>query len=101
MTDKIHLKGLNGIRAIAALSVVLHHIFMDLHLFGLNPFIIWGKIKNNRAAGFRVGDFAVTIFFTFSGFLITYLLLKEQQIREINIKISISDESCGYGHYTF
>jgi peptidoglycan/LPS O-acetylase OafA/YrhL len=86
MAQSIHLKGLNGIRAIAAISVVLFHTSLSLDLFGLDPYIIWGKLENNKPQGFRMGSYAVTVFFTLSGFLITYLLLKEQQIREINLK---------------
>ncbi len=86
MTQKIHLKGLNGLRAIAAITVVLFHISLSLQLFGLDPYIIWGKLEENKPFGFRVGSYAVTIFFTLSGFLITYLLLKEQQVREISLK---------------
>ncbi len=86
MTNKIHLKGLNGIRAIAAISVILFHTSLNLKLFGLDPYIIWGKLEDNKPQGFRAGSYAVTIFFTLSGFLITYLLLKEQQINEISLK---------------
>lgn len=86
MAQSIHLKGLNGIRAIAAISVVLFHASLSLDLFGLDPYIIWGKLENNKPQGFRMGSYAVTVFFTLSGFLITYLLLKEQQIRGINLK---------------
>ena len=68
MTDKIYLPGLNGIRAIAALSVVFSHINNRLDYFRLPK----SKLLD-------LANFGVTIFFTLSGFLITYLLLKEKE----------------------
>lgn len=75
--EKIYLPGLNGIRAFAASSVILCHIFLRLKDCGLerstlfNYFAIYG----------------VTIFFTLSGFLITYLLLKEvDKYKTVNIQ---------------
>ena len=64
-----HLKGLNGIRAIAALSVVLSHTLLGLEYFGLK----------NIDGGWNFANYGVTMFFTLSGFLITYLLLKEKK----------------------
>ena len=63
----IHLSGLNGLRAIAALSVVVAHVTLD-HIadFGF---------PNNF--DFAMADYGVTLFFVISGFLITFLLLKE------------------------
>ncbi len=72
MTDKPYFPGLNGLRFIAAISVVLGHIEQIKGWFGL------------PRAGFSLdwailnGDDAVTLFFALSGFLITYLLLGEQ-----------------------
>lgn len=71
----IHLRGLNGIRAIAAIAVVLSHINIGLGNFNLPAF------KSLDLAGH-----GVTIFFALSGFLITYLLLHESQKQEINIR---------------
>jgi peptidoglycan/LPS O-acetylase OafA/YrhL len=65
---KVHLKGLNGLRAIAALAVVVLHTSIGLSPFGLP----WNRMGN------EFGMFAVTIFFSLSGFLITYLLLLEK-----------------------
>ncbi len=71
----IHFKGLNGMRAIAAITVIIAHINIHLNLFGLE------LLATSDLAGF-----GVSIFFTLSGFLITYLLLKEQeQFNRINI----------------
>ncbi|RDC64108.1 acyltransferase family protein [Adhaeribacter pallidiroseus] len=71
----IHLTGLNGIRAIAAIAVVLSHINLELRIFNLPP------VKYLDLAGH-----GVTMFFALSGFLITYLLMHEKQIDEIDIK---------------
>ena len=59
---------MNGLRAIAALSVMWSHTFQD-------TFGDWG------AEGFQLPVVAdgVTMFFVISGFLITYLLLNEQE----------------------
>ena len=76
MTNKLYLPGLNGLRAIAASAVIFSHIGLHLDMFGL--------IKKG---GFDLGSFGVTIFFTLSGFLITFLLLNEkQQKKDIDIK---------------
>ncbi len=66
MKNTIYLPGLNGIRAIAALSVVFSHINNRLEYY-----------KLPKAQPLDLASFGVTIFFTLSGFLITYLLLKE------------------------
>mgnify|MGYP000938049899 FL=1 len=79
MKKAIHFRGLNGIRAIAALGVLFAHIMGALSHFGLNQL---GKSLN-------LASFGVTMFFTLSGFLITYLLLKEKEKTDnelINIK---------------
>lgn len=68
MNKSIHLAGLNGLRAIAALSVMWGHTFQ-------RDFGDWG------IDGFKLPVVAdgVTLFFVISGFLITYLLLHEQE----------------------
>ncbi|NGM63421.1 acyltransferase [Sphingobacterium sp. SGG-5] len=62
----VFLPGLNGIRAIAALAVVISHVNGRLENFGLNKLPYWD-----------LANYGVTMFFTLSGFLITYLLFKE------------------------
>jgi len=73
MEARVHLNGLNGLRAIAAVIVVLSHTSLwdsdPSHLFPAS-----------------LGEYAVTIFFTLSGFLITYLLLSEKKKGGINVK---------------
>lgn len=74
--NPIYLPGLNGIRAIAAMSVVVSHINNRLNLYSLEK----GTLMS-------VADYAVTVFFTLSGFLITYLLLQEKsKTGDIDIK---------------
>ncbi|WP_310380002.1 acyltransferase [Flavobacterium sp.] len=76
MNDKIYLPGLNGIRAIAALSVVFSHINNRLDYY-----------KLPKSELLDLANFGVTVFFTLSGFLITYLLLKEiEKTGSIDIK---------------
>lgn len=68
MSKSIHLPGLNGLRAIAALSVMWGHTLQT-------TFGDWGT------KGFQLPVVAdgVTMFFVISGFLITYLLLNEHE----------------------
>ena len=61
--------GLNALRFIAALLVVLHHSETIKRKNGIESFEWLGLFRN--------GGNAVTFFFVLSGFLITYLLLKE------------------------
>lgn len=72
----LHLKGLSGLRAIAAMAVVVSHTLLSGTSLGL------GSHQGSDLAGF-----GVTIFFSLSGFLITYLLLIEKErFKTINIK---------------
>ncbi len=81
----IYLPGLNGLRAIAAMAVVVSHITLSLGSFGLNA-KIFGTDSEGNATGLLLAGYGVTIFFTLSGFLITYLLLKEKEVAAINVK---------------
>ena len=72
----IFLPGLNGIRAMAAISVIVSHIGLNLKLYRLPNF-----------GGYSLASFGVTMFFALSGFLITYLLIKEKEkTNDINVK---------------
>jgi peptidoglycan/LPS O-acetylase OafA/YrhL len=81
----IHLPGLNGLRAIAALAVVFSHTTLALADFGLNPYIL-GTTADGKPKSLNLAAFGVSIFFALSGFLITYLLLKEKETAPVNIK---------------
>jgi peptidoglycan/LPS O-acetylase OafA/YrhL len=81
----VYLPGLNGLRAIAALAVVISHITLGLGDFGLNN-KIFGTDLNGNASGLKLAGYGVTIFFTLSGFLITFLLLNEKEEAKLNIK---------------
>lgn len=81
----IFFPGLNGLRAIAALAVVLSHITVYLNWFGLNRYLL-GQQPSGYPKGIDLSVFGVTIFFALSGFLITYLLLAEQAIQPISIR---------------
>jgi len=66
-----HFEGLNGLRFIAAFLVVMHHSETIRKKYGL--------LHLEDFSLFRNGFNAVSFFFVLSGFLITYLLLKEQK----------------------
>jgi peptidoglycan/LPS O-acetylase OafA/YrhL len=85
MKNTIYLKGLNGLRALASLAVVFSHTTMGLHYFGLNQFYL-GKYPDGSVVTTLLSGFGVSIFFTLSGFLITFLLLNEKQTKEISVK---------------
>ena len=72
--SKVFFPGLNGLRFIAAFAVVIHHLEQIKLFFGLpSVFYAFPVIK-------IMGELGVTLFFTLSGFLITYLLLVEKEI---------------------
>ncbi len=86
MKEKIiYFPGLNGLRAIAALAVVVSHVTLGLGNFGLDPYI-FGALPEGKPRGLALAGYGVSIFFVLSGFLITYLLLAEKEVREISIK---------------
>ena len=82
MKPTIHLSGLNGIRAIASLAVVISHTTIALSTFGVDT-----SGFGSFAHGLDLAGFGVTMFFCLSGFLITYLLLHEKEITQtVDIK---------------
>ncbi|MBL0154230.1 MAG: acyltransferase [Chitinophagaceae bacterium] len=81
----VYLPGLNGLRAIAALAVVISHITLGLAGFGLDN-KLFGTDRDGHGSGLPLAGHGVTIFFTLSGFLITFLLLKEKEVHPIKIK---------------
>jgi len=78
--NKIYFPNLNGLRFVAALLVIIHHIEQIKSLFKLPSY--W---QNPVIA--LLGKLGVILFFVLSGFLITYLLLEEKkQTSTISIK---------------
>lgn len=70
---KIYFPNLNGLRFIAALLVIIHHVEQFRNLLGQESY--WDTSYAVR----MIGPLGVCLFFVLSGFLITYLLLEEQQ----------------------
>ena len=80
MSNNSHkqLPNLDSVRALAALIVVVSHIELQKQE---------GGFANVRPLMRNFGSIGVTIFFVLSGFLITYLLLKEHSSKgAVNIK---------------
>ncbi|MBF0511066.1 MAG: acyltransferase [Candidatus Omnitrophica bacterium] len=77
-TERVHFPGLNGLRFISAVIVVIHHLEKSCIV---SPNRYYARVFLENA-----GYTAVTFFFVISGFLITYLLLVEKQRFGINIK---------------
>lgn len=80
----VFFPGLNSIRCLAVLLVIFQHLEAFKQKAGkfslYNRGFVYGFISN-------IGHQGVVIFFTLSGFLITYLLLNEKQYSQtINIK---------------
>ena len=73
--NKIYFESLNGLRFIAASLVVFHHVSQYKDWAGLPS--IWGDESNLFIFVDALGNKSVSLFFVLSGFLITFLLLKE------------------------
>ena len=66
--NQLYLPGLNGLRAIAAIAVVISHITNMLNWFGLKNQV---NGLGSEVYKYKFGEYGVTIFFT----LILILLL--------------------------
>ena len=79
--QKIYFPNLNGIRFIAAFLVIIHHVEQIKQIFKIDNY--WKVVPFIDV----IGKLGVVLFFVLSGFLITYLLLAEQdKFKYINIK---------------
>ncbi len=76
---RIYFPGLNGVRFIAVLLVLLDHLELFKNYFGFKT--LWTPAYSSY-----LGSAGVTIFFVLSGYLITYLLLTEKKESGIKIK---------------
>ena len=70
-SNTVYFPNLNGVRFIAAFSVLIHHIEQVKEVFKVPNFYDNHLIKS-------MGKLGVDLFFVLSGFLITYLLLHEK-----------------------
>lgn len=80
-TEKsIYFPGINGLRFLAALAVIITHVELLKEIYGF-------KNSWKHPLIFNLGGLGVYFFFVLSGFLITYLLLAEKEKDgKINIK---------------
>lgn len=70
MKDRLYFNNLNGLRFIAALMVIISHLELNKSYFSLENY--FQDIK-------ELGRLGVSLFFVLSGFLITYLLVREKE----------------------
>lgn len=76
LRQKAYFENLDGLRAIAALSVVCYHISNH---FDFPDTPVYRILRPILSFGGHGGELGVTFFFILSGFLITYLMFEEQQ----------------------
>ena len=69
---RIYFPGLNGIRAIAAMIVIFFHVNSTMWFYGSVPVHYFEQRD-------EMSRHAVVLFFVLSGYLITYLLIKEKE----------------------
>ena len=72
MNEKIYFPGLNALRFFSALAVIITHIELLKHKFELPNYWHIEIIE-------KLGVIGVSFFFVLSGFLITYLMMEEQE----------------------
>jgi peptidoglycan/LPS O-acetylase OafA/YrhL len=89
--SKIYFPNINGIRFIAAMMVIIHHI--EQTKFDQNIPNAWKTLSTTHSfyycypTIYIIGRLGVILFFVLSGFLITYLLLEEnKRFDKIDIK---------------
>nr|WP_247876715.1 acyltransferase [Ochrobactrum sp. CM-21-5] len=76
---------IDGLRAIAAISVLFHHIFGDILREAVHqdtPFI---GVLNGVITSFDFGRFGVVLFFLISGFVVPFSIKDDQPIRRFVI----------------
>ncbi len=79
--NRVYFKGLDGLRAIGALTVVFAHLELIKSEFSIPNLLHLSFYKNTS------GHLGVILFFVLSGFLITYLLMVEKnKFKTISIK---------------
>ena len=71
--NTVFFPNLDGLRFVAFLLVFVNHAASSLGFVSSNSLV-----NNFRTKFLLVGDLGVNFFFVLSGFLITYLLLKEK-----------------------
>ena len=73
---RLFFSGLNELRAIAALLVLVHHVEIYKHRLNMSSLFDFGIYAKSFIS--RLGKNGVFLFFVLSGFLITYLLIEEK-----------------------
>jgi peptidoglycan/LPS O-acetylase OafA/YrhL len=71
---KVYFPGLHGLRFFAAMMVVFSHVELMKDYHG------YPNLYSSNLAVYESGRLGVTLFFVLSGFLISYLLLKEKEV---------------------